>query len=85
MATMRDASRKEFTTNDTLEAINAGSLQRIADATEKMAGSWTALVADRDRYKRWYQESNVKISHLENRVRALRGAVTKAKNRRKAA
>lgn len=72
MASLRDHSRKTYTErsengNATEGEINAGSLQRIADATEIMAGNFIALQNDRDLYKRWYNEqraagSNTKTS-----------------------
>jgi hypothetical protein len=37
MATLREASKQKWTSKNTIEHINAGSLQRIADATEAMA------------------------------------------------
>jgi hypothetical protein len=56
------------------EQLNIGSLQRIADATEKMAVSITDLMHERDRYKDWYErERRTAIS--------LRGKITKLKKK----
>ena len=41
---MRELSRKEFTSNGTVEHINCGSLQRIADALEKVAINYDLLL-----------------------------------------
>lgn len=81
MATMRENSRREWDCNQTLEQINCGSLQRIAEATELMAKNWALLVADRDRYKGYFEREKSACERLVRRVNALRGAVTKAKKR----
>lgn len=39
MATQREASRQNWTSENTREDINSGSLQRMADALEKIAGN----------------------------------------------
>jgi valyl-tRNA synthetase len=77
MVTLRDTSRKVWSSNDTLEAINAGSLQRIDDATEAMAKNHIALEnqvkeleASRDYWRERYD--------LQERItRAQKGLVTK--------
>ncbi|MDB4914086.1 MAG: hypothetical protein JWM95_1730 [Gemmatimonadetes bacterium] len=95
MTTHREASRDVYTIrawNATEPEINTGSLQRIADACErsatageKMAANWATLTSERDRYKRWYeqeQESRKRdVARLVNVVRALRGVITKLRNR----
>ena len=64
----------------TIEAINAGSLQRIADATEKMAVRHTDLMRERDSFKasRDYWEKQYEDAVRSNR--SLRGQITKLKN-----
>ncbi len=76
---MRETSRKEFTSSDTVEHINCGSLQRIADALEKVALNYDSLLRDkkwaeemRDRYKN-------KLEFEMRRTAALRGVITKMK------
>ncbi len=56
----REASKKSWGTRAkaTEDEINMGSLQRIADATEKMAQNWDALIEERDRYERWYKQTH---------------------------
>ena len=54
MGNFRQISRQEWSAADTVESINAGSLQRIADATEAMAKGHVELARERDNYKRWY-------------------------------
>ena len=82
MATMKDVSRQEWNGERTKEDINAGSLQRIADATEKMAQSYVALIEERDRYQRWYEIRGERVSRLERSNSALRGVITKLKKDR---
>lgn len=81
----REASRREYRLNDssvvqpraTLEEINGGSFQRIADATEKMARNWDSLVEDRDRWKRWHDNEQARANRLQRTVNALRGVITR--------
>lgn len=82
MATQREASKQEWTTRDNLESINAGSLQRIADAVEKMAGNYTSLQNDRDMYQRWFREEKALKEKLQLRVSALQGVITRMKKAR---
>jgi hypothetical protein len=81
MPTQREHSRKEWTSRDSIESINAGSLQRIADATEKMAGNFIALQNERDRYKGWFQQERSYKEACERQVRSLRGVITKLKKK----
>lgn len=64
-----------------IEAINAGSLQRIADATEKMAQSYDAMTKDRDWYKSRLMQEQQAYSRMERRVRALRGVITRMRKK----
>lgn len=84
MATLREISKQAFTSDvNTYEAMNAGSLQRIADATEVMAKSYNDLIADRNWYKDRYAEKNKRIDQLNNSIRSYRGAITKLKKKLK--
>lgn len=78
---MREQSRENWSSHSTIEEINAGSLQRIADATEKMAQNYTKLEndykfmrEDRDRY-RARLESELK------RTAAYRGIINRMKKK----
>lgn len=85
--TMRKISRTDFTSRNgnTIEAINAGSLQRIADAQELMAKNHSDLVGERDRAKAnaayWRQQADLSAGS----IRALKGVVTKLKKQLAAA
>ena len=83
MANLRELSKRNFSSlnGSTLEAISTGSLQRIADATELMAKNFIALQNDRDMYKRWYYEGNAKNTKLCKQISALKGVITKLKNK----
>lgn len=80
MATQREASKQNWDSRNTVEDINSGSLQRIADATEKMAGNYIQLQHDRDLYKRWYEEQYATVKRLCKSNAALRGHIKRLKN-----
>lgn len=79
--TFKDSSRKTWASNNTIEHINAGSLQRIADATEKMAQRHTDLMRERDQYKGWYEEERQRRVSKERSNHSLRGQITKLRKR----
>lgn len=81
MANQREHSKQNWTSAGTIEEVNAGSLQRIADATEVMAGNFIALQNDRDLYKRWWKEDQETIVMLSRQVSALKGVITKMKRK----
>lgn len=84
---IRNISRRDLTApsaasgNWAFEAVNAGSLARIADATEKMSVRYDQLVEDRDRYKRWYDDERARNKKLRNRVAGLQGAFGRIKKK----
>ena len=75
----REASKQNWSSNNTTEEINAGSFQRIADAVEKMSENYIILQDDRDWYKRRCNEKNDTIARLERKISALKGVITKLK------
>lgn len=80
--TFIEASRSSWnasSTGATMEQINAGSLQRIAAATELMARRYEDLIFERDRYKHRYDDSRKVCAALEKRNAALKGVITKLK------
>lgn len=79
MSTLRESSKSAWNSGNTVGDINAGSLQRIADAVERMARSWTELEEERDRYRRWWKEEQSKVRNLERSVSGFRGEITKMK------
>lgn len=81
---LRDASKSNYSPEmgaGTYEEINCGSLQRIADAMDKMASSYDRLREERDRYEQWYRDRNLRVEELERQVAALRGVITKLRNK----
>ena len=83
MPTLKELSKNVFEagTNTSLEFINAGSIQRIADATEKMAANYIALENDRNYYKRQYEVRKAECERMARRIFALRGVITKQKKK----
>ena len=62
----REASKKDWSSTNTVVDINSGSLQRIADACEKMA---TNVVYLQDRYAKVGAE-NLKLQRSNIQLRA---------------
>ena len=80
----RDQSRLNWgSENESLhkdtDRIKLGAHLRIADAMELMAKNHAQLIEERDRFKRWWQEEQSKVSKLYRRVAALRGVITRLK------
>ncbi len=57
------------------EHLKLGCLQRIAEAVEKMSGSYAELIADRDYYKKRFDEERACARRLVKSNSALRGWV----------
>jgi len=81
MATYRQTSRADWCSSG-IEGINADSLQRIADATEKMAQSYTELIWERDYLKAQRKRLIDRNDALTRSNAALRGVITKLKKDR---
>lgn len=84
--TQREASRREWragdlNSNPTHEQINAGSLQRIADACEKMGANWQALTSALESAKASGEYWKGRAKRLELRLRAQKAATTRARKR----
>lgn len=80
MADFRGDSREVWTSAKTVEHINAGSLQRIADATELMARRHLDLIRERDEYERRYKAAVARERALERKLSAAKGQITKLRN-----
>jgi hypothetical protein len=65
----------------TRDEIQHGAILRIADATEAMAKNHVQLQAERDRLQRWYDQERDRAAKLERSNAALRGQITRLKNR----
>lgn len=81
MSTMREASRRDWTSRDTVEHINAGSLQRIAAALElsckdreKLERDYAYMRSNRDDLRRLLD------SALRSNA-ALRGVIKRMKRK----
>lgn len=66
------------------DAIKLGAILRIADATEVMARNYDQLIAERDRYKRWYEQERASGQRMARRINSLRGVITRMKKAAKA-
>ena len=76
---MREDSRENYTDRKTHEDLQLGCLQRIADASEKMAQNHSALIDERDRYKRWYEQERAEGIRMRRQIAALRGVINRMK------
>ena len=88
MRTMRDASRQEFTTKDGApgyEAINGGSLQRIADACELMAKDRAQMEHELAWQTKLAERRLESLEQERNRVNGLRGYIKRLKKKLAAA
>lgn len=89
MNTYRKASKLEFGCEEqnrtSHREMEIGCLQRIADASEKMAQSYTSLESNRDMYKRWYEDERIRKEHYIKSNAALRGHITRLKKQLEAA
>lgn len=81
MSTMREASRRDWASNNTVEQINAGSLQRIAAALElsckdreKLERDYAYMRSNRDDLRRLLD------SALRSNA-ALRGVIKRMKRK----
>lgn len=65
--------------NPTFQELQLGALQRIADASEAMAKSHMALIADRDWWKRQADSRGTRMEAAQRSNASLRGQITKLK------
>jgi len=65
--------------NFTNDDMRVGALLRIADAVEKMASSYDSLREDRDRFKRWFEQTRADADRLARANASLRGHLKRAK------
>lgn len=66
-----------------LQQFQASALLRMADAAELMAKRHTELIADCDKYKRWYEKQKSINKDLKNTIKGLKGSNTRLKNKLK--
>lgn len=83
MATFRGSSKENWESAKSTEHINAGSLQRIADACELMASNYLRLQNDLDLNRRWHREEQSLRRKRDRQIAALRGVITRLKKARK--
>ena len=67
MLTLKEISLKDFASdNNSIEHIQTGAIQRIADACELMAKNWQSLSNDVSYYKDLSARKQLKINDLEH-------------------
>lgn len=81
MSDMKEDSRGAYTGNKTVEHLQLGTLQRIADATEKMAMRYTELIDKAARLERANNSLYVQNRQQERSISALKGRITKLKRK----
>ncbi|MBX3422243.1 MAG: hypothetical protein KF752_11875 [Pirellulaceae bacterium] len=81
MATMRENSKAIWNGDGTFNSINAGSLQRIADATELMAKNWQRLQQDIDYYKDLSRKLTLERDSLKRSLTGHRSAISRLKKK----
>lgn len=81
MNTQREASRNEWNSDNTREDINSGSLQRIADACEKMCRDREQLEQKCQYLRRRHEILCEELAYLYRSNAALRGVITKLKRK----
>lgn len=79
--TCREVSRRHWTASQggTHEEIRTGCLQRIADATELMAKSYSDVISERDYFKERAESLRQKLAVQNHRIAGLRGALNRIK------
>ncbi len=82
--TLKEHSREAWNGDNptpTVEQLTLGCQQRIADATEKMASNYIRMENDLAYYKRRVLGTDKEKATLQRRVNALRGVITRMKNK----
>lgn len=81
MSTTREASRRDWRSQDNVADINAGSLQRIADATEAMSKDYLAMKRRAENFEEYYRSEIRRCSALQRSNAALRGVITRMRRK----
>jgi hypothetical protein len=69
----------EQESNISSDQIQLGAILRIADSLERIEQPYLRLLAERERYERWYNEEKVKRRKLEKQNAAYRGVINRMK------
>lgn len=81
MPTLREISKANWNGGSTIEEINSGSLQRIADAAEAMAKNYNTILSDLEFYKKRCREMTQAKERQSRTISNLRGQITKLKKK----
>jgi len=85
LSNLREHSKQNWRSQGCLEQINAGSLQRIADAAELIADNYQRLLDDVKRYKEYHHGNLNRINNLNHRIAGFKAVITRLKNGKKKA
>jgi hypothetical protein len=80
MDELREKSKQNFNGGNTLESIQTGCIQRIADSLERMEKPYLDLIRKAEYLEKKNRELRSEIQLLENRNRSLKGWVTRLRN-----
>ncbi len=82
MSDFREASKRRWTSNTSVEHINAGSLQRIADAMELSCRNREQLERDYAYMRKARDSERARSDRLARSNAALRGVINRMKKAR---
>lgn len=81
MTNAREQSKLNWACDRDRDLLKLGCLQRIADAMETMSQNYSRLIEEREFYQKRWREEERRAAALERSNRALRGTITRMKNR----
>ncbi|MGG5486284.1 hypothetical protein [Gaetbulibacter sp. PBL-D1] len=86
MENFKQESRKNYGSSNeqksaSLEQLNTGCLQRIADSLEKIENPYQELLETNEYLRRRYRKLSSDIETLRYQNRALKGVITRMKNK----
>lgn len=80
---LKEISRLTFDSKDmpTLDNINTGCLQRIADSLEKIEAPFQKLISDNEYLRNTNEQLSADKADLSRKIIALKGVITKLKKK----
>lgn len=81
---LRECSKLDYKSSanpPTYDDIKTGCFQRMADAMDRMATNHTMLIDERDALRRQVESMKWINIRLVNRIRSLRGVITRMKKK----
>ncbi|WP_339889786.1 hypothetical protein [uncultured Flavobacterium sp.] len=81
MTNFRELSKSHYSGPPSLDNINCGSIQRIADATELMATNFLKLQSDNEYLRKRNQSLNKENERLQRSANSYKGKYNNLKNK----